>query len=64
MPKETIESTFGLKRFGKNGGAATAVGAPGTEPGSAQYACPMHPVLRYGLGSCPVCGMNLLPRTG
>jgi P-type Cu+ transporter len=30
----------------------------------ATYTCPMHPeILRDGLGSCPICGMALEPRT-
>lgn len=64
MPKETIESTFELERFVGNGGATT-VEATETEPGGTQYTCPMHSdVLRDEPGSCPICGMNLVPRTG
>lgn len=32
---------------------------------STRYTCPMHPeVLRDEPGSCPICGMNLVPGTG
>ena len=31
----------------------------------AKYTCPMHPeVLRDGPGSCPICGMALVPIAG
>ncbi len=40
--------------------AAPAPGAPG-----AQYTCPMHPeILQIGPGTCPKCGMALVPLEG
>jgi Cu+-exporting ATPase len=38
-------------------------GVPATQ--GAKYTCPMHPqVLREGPGSCPICGMALVPLAG
>ena len=39
--------------------------APSPEPGEAvEYTCPMHPeIVQAGPGSCPICGMDLEPRT-
>jgi Cu+-exporting ATPase len=35
---------------------------PKPEPGGAKYTCPMHPeIVRDGPGSCPKCGMALVP---
>ncbi|MGQ0525890.1 MAG: heavy metal translocating P-type ATPase [Betaproteobacteria bacterium] len=34
-------------------------------PKDAQYTCPMHPeIVRVGPGSCPICGMALVPIAG
>ena len=48
------------------GGAAltTAQGSgPGGDAGA--YTCPMHPeIVRAGPGSCPICGMDLVPSEG
>jgi len=34
-------------------------------PAGAQYTCPMHPeIIRDGPGSCPICGMPLVPIAG
>jgi P-type Cu+ transporter len=41
--------------------------APAAKPGApaAQYTCPMHPeILQTGPGSCPKCGMALVPVAG
>jgi Cu+-exporting ATPase len=36
----------------------------GPEDGVVEYTCPMHPeIIRPGPGSCPICGMDLEPRT-
>jgi RND family efflux transporter MFP subunit len=33
-----------------------------TEKAAAKYTCPMHPqIVQDGPGSCPICGMNLVP---
>ncbi len=38
---------------------------PATVPSGVEYTCPMHPeIVRFGPGSCPICGMALEPRTG
>jgi Cu+-exporting ATPase len=35
-----------------------------TEEGGREYTCPMHPeVVQQGPGSCPICGMDLEPKT-
>ena len=48
------------KYAGKAKPAAPAAAPPGTE-----YTCPMHPeVLQIGPGSCPKCGMALVPVGG
>lgn len=41
----------------------TAAGRPGgADTGGARYTCPMHPeIIRDKPGSCPICGMNLVP---
>ncbi len=67
MPKESIESAFGLDRFAGNGGAGSASATVGTEqePGANRYTCPMHPeVVNDGPGRCPICGMKLVPQAG
>src|SRR5688572_32731901 len=34
-------------------------------PAAAQYTCPMHPeIVQVGPGSCPKCGMALVPMEG
>jgi Cu+-exporting ATPase len=39
--------------------------APVAEPKDAQYTCPMHPeIVKVGPGSCPICGMALVPIAG
>jgi P-type Cu+ transporter len=44
--------------------AAAAAFPPGTKV-RAQYTCPMHPqVIRDAPGSCPICGMALVPIAG
>src|SRR6185503_16878329 len=36
-----------------------------TAPGGAKYTCPMHPeIVRDAPGSCPKCGMALVPIAG
>jgi thioredoxin 1 len=62
LPKESIVSAFGLDRFAVGGdGTVGKDGGPGGTP----YTCPMHPeVLVDEPGRCPICGMNLVPRTG
>jgi len=65
MPKESIESAFGLDRFAGNGGAGSAPATARTErePVENRYTCPMHPeVVNDGPGQCPICGMNLVPQ--
>jgi Cu+-exporting ATPase len=48
----------------KFAGGAKAV-APAAPPTSAKYTCPMHPeVVQVGPGSCPKCGMALVPVAG
>jgi Cu+-exporting ATPase len=43
---------------------AAAPAPPASQKG-AQYTCPMHPeVIRDGPGSCPICGMALVPIAG
>jgi P-type Cu+ transporter len=43
---------------------AQAVSAPAPKPG-AKYTCPMHPeIVRDAPGSCPICGMALVPIAG
>jgi Cu+-exporting ATPase len=38
------------------------VAAPQAVPGAVEYTCPMHPeVVQIGPGSCPKCGMALVP---
>ena len=45
--------------------AAHAPVAPATPKPGAQYTCPMHPqVIRDAPGSCPICGMALVPIAG
>jgi len=45
--------------------AAGARTAPVPKPGQALYTCPMHPeIVRDVPGSCPVCGMALVPIAG
>src|SRR5262245_13014316 len=42
-----------------------AAPAPPTAPKGAQYTCPMHPeIVQIGPGSCPKCGMALVPIAG
>jgi Cu+-exporting ATPase len=42
-----------------------AAQTPAAAPKGAQYTCPMHPeVLRDAPGSCPICGMALVPVAG
>lgn len=44
-----LSMLFGIRMMGKNN--------------SALYACPMHPkVLKDKSGTCPECGMNLVPK--
>ncbi len=44
---------------------AAAGGGPSTQPPAAMYTCPMHPeVVQDGPGSCPKCGMALVPVAG
>ena len=44
---------------------AKAAPAPEPAPAGAQYTCPMHPeIVRDGPGSCPKCGMPLVPIAG
>jgi Cu+-exporting ATPase len=39
--------------------------APAPAPKGAQYTCPMHPeIVQVGPGSCPLCGMALVPIAG
>jgi Cu+-exporting ATPase len=47
----------------RSGSATSAPAAP--EPGaSVEYTCPMHPeIVRSEPGACPICGMDLEPRT-
>jgi Cu+-exporting ATPase len=48
-----------------HGHAAAAVPATKPVPGGARYACPMHPeIVRDAPGSCPKCGMALVPVAG
>jgi len=48
-------------KYAEKGTAA----APMAAPTSAQYTCPMHPeVVQAGPGSCPKCGMALVPVAG
>src|SRR5687767_10833457 len=45
--------------------AAHAPVAPATPKPGAQYTCPMHPqIVRDAPGSCPICGMALVPIAG
>jgi Cu+-exporting ATPase len=40
-------------------------GKPQAAPAGAQYTCPMHPeIVQVGPGSCPKCGMALVPMQG
>src|SRR3546814_4288785 len=35
---------------------------PASVPAGTQWTCPMHPeIVRDGPGSCPICGMDLVP---
>ena len=44
---------------------AKAPAAKQTAPAGAQYTCPMHPeIVQIGPGSCPKCGMALVPMAG
>ncbi len=44
---------------------SAAVAAPVAASKGAQYTCPMHPeIVRDGPGSCPLCGMALVPIAG
>jgi Cu+-exporting ATPase len=45
---------------------ASETGArPAPQPGQALYTCPMHPeIVRDAPGSCPICGMALVPIAG
>ena len=47
-------------------GAQTAAAAARAKPTrEAKYTCPMHPqIVRDGPGSCPICGMALVPIAG
>src|SRR6266850_1398630 len=41
------------------------IAAPQAVPGAVEYTCPMHPeVVQIGPGSCPKCGMALVPVAG
>jgi P-type Cu+ transporter len=43
----------------------SAAPAPTAAPKGAQYTCPMHPeIVRDAPGSCPLCGMALVPIAG
>ncbi|MCC7485078.1 MAG: heavy metal translocating P-type ATPase [Burkholderiales bacterium] len=43
----------------------TAAPAPAAAPAGTQYTCPMHPeIVQDGPGSCPKCGMPLVPVAG
>jgi len=43
----------------------SAAPAPVAAPKHAQYTCPMHPeIVQIGPGSCPLCGMALVPIAG
>jgi Cu+-exporting ATPase len=43
----------------------TRAAAPVAAPTSAKYTCPMHPeIVQVGPGSCPKCGMALVPVAG
>ena len=42
-----------------------AAAPPAAAPSGAKYTCPMHPeVVQVGPGSCPKCGMSLVPVAG
>jgi P-type Cu+ transporter len=44
---------------------AKAAPAPASGPAGTQYTCPMHPeIIQDGPGSCPKCGMALVPIAG
>ncbi len=44
---------------------APAVAAPAAAPAKKMYQCPMHPqILQDHPGSCPICGMDLVPMDG
>ena len=56
-----------LHAFQADPGKYLAKAAPAAEsaPAGAQYTCPMHPeILQDGPGSCPKCGMALVPIAG
>jgi thioredoxin-like negative regulator of GroEL len=66
VPKEHIESAFGLRRFGNSNGKEEVIVGTEREMSEAQqqYTCPMHPeVVRSEPGRCPICGMNLVPKS-
>jgi Cu+-exporting ATPase len=60
-------STHCLHKFKADPGqylGAKPTPAPAAKPG-AEYTCPMHPeIVQIGPGSCPKCGMPLVPVTG
>ena len=44
-------------------GSAKKVAAAHAHDAKEQYTCPMHPqIVQEGPGSCPICGMDLVPR--
>ena len=47
-----------------HGPASEAPAQPVAEAAATQYTCPMHPqIVRDAPGSCPICGMDLVPKT-
>ncbi len=65
VPREaTGETQHGDEQRGHAGHAEHAAHGGGGEDAE-EYTCPMHPeVVRDEPGSCPICGMDLVPREG
>lgn len=63
VPREaTGETQHGDEQRGHAGHDEDAAHGDGGED-AAEYTCPMHPeVVRDEAGSCPICGMDLVPR--
>lgn len=67
QPKEpsTAPSPGGNMTPGVKMPPSGAVGTSSPAAGKATFTCPMHPeVTSSGLGKCPKCGMDLVPKQG
>jgi len=65
IPEEAAEGTEGAPGQSAGSGATGSGGAKDTDPKGTErrvYTCPMHPEVRQDRpGTCPKCGMKLVP---